>query len=172
MATYKKGFRKQTSEQVLLKVIVGIIVAVFVFVILAFLYDLLTVSRNYDDFNKIETYETILSQQDTDGVLVPSYLVYFYSDTCESCQEIKEQALKLAEDLEKNGQVIFFVDTANTTDDDTFKDAFLIGIDESSLRTPMIISVVNGEFVEKFIGTDDVIQILTDVESSSYDPFN
>ncbi|MGD9909460.1 MAG: hypothetical protein AB7U79_02515 [Candidatus Izemoplasmatales bacterium] len=172
MATYKKGYKKETSGQVLLKVIVGIIVAVLLIVAFAFIYDQLTVTRSYDDFTKIDTYETILSQEDTDGVLVPEYLVYFYSDTCTNCESIKADALKLAEKLEKEGIVIYFVDIANTTDDDTFKDQFLLDIDESSLKTPMVISVINGTYEDKFIGTDDVISVLTDVLNGDYAPFN
>lgn len=172
MATYKKGFKKQTSEQILLKVIVGIIIAVFMIVILAFLYDLLTVTRTYDDYDKIDTFATILSQEDENGDTLPGYLVYFYSDSCTSCESIQEEALKLVEKAANDGVVIFFVDTANMTDEDTEKDLFLESINESSLKTPMIITVVNGELEDKFIGTDDVLSILTDVKNGDYSPFN
>lgn len=172
MATYRKGFKKQTPEQLLLKVIVGIILAVLAIVLVAFIYDTLTVSRSYDDFTKIDKYEAILTQKDDSSVQIPDYLVYFYSDTCTNCQEIKQDVLKLADRLEKNGTVIFFVNTASMTDIDTFKDPFLIEINESAMRTPMVISVVNGQFYEKFLGSDDVIQIFEDVRSGDYTPFN
>lgn len=172
MATYRKGFKKQTPEQLLLKVIVGIILTVLAIVLVAFIYDQLTVSRSYDDFTKIDAYENIFTQEDDSSVQIPDYLVYFYNDTCISCESIKQDALKLIEKAEKNGSVIFLVDTANMTDDDTFKDLFLTEVDEASMRTPMVVSVVDGQYEDKFIGTDDVLQVLNEVESGTYTPFN
>jgi len=174
MATYKRGFKKRaTPGNTLLTIIFGIVVAVLLFVGFAWIYDQVTVTRSYDDFTVIDSYENILSQEDEDEVLLPEYLVYFYSDSCVNCESIKADALKLAEKLEKEGIVIYFVDTANITDeDDTFKNAFLIDIDENSVKTPMVISVVNGEYVDKYLGTDSVISILTDVLNGDYAPFN
>ncbi len=39
MATYKKGFKKENPETVLLKVIIGIIIVVFLLVGVLFVYD-------------------------------------------------------------------------------------------------------------------------------------
>lgn len=171
MATYKRGFHRQTPDQVLLKAIVIIILSVFAIVAFALIYDALTTTREYTDYTAIEDYSDIYNQLDS-GVLVPEYLVYFYSDTCTSCQSVKQEALKLVDKAEKAGIPVYFVDIANATDTDGAKAAFLLDIDESSLKTPMIVSIVNGEYVDKFIGTDAVLQILTDTYQGDYAPFN
>lgn len=171
MATYKRGFVRQTPDQVLLKAIVIIIISVFVIVAFAWIYSALTTTREYTDYTAIEDYSDIYNQLDS-GVLVPEYLVYFYSDTCQSCELIKQDALKLVDKAQKAGIPVYFVDTANATDTDGAKAAFLLDIDESSLRTPTIVSIVNGEYADKFIGTDEVLQILSDVIDEIYAPFN
>jgi len=172
MATYSKGFKKQTSEQILLQVIVGIVVAVVVIVGLAFLYDTLTVTRSYDDFTKIDTFENLLIQKDADTNQIQDYILYFYSDACTSCESIKDDSLKLASKIQKNGIPVFFVDTANMTDEADFKVPFLTTINESSLRTPMICVVHDGVYSAKFIGTDQVTPLLESVVDGTYEPFN
>ncbi|MBU1144409.1 MAG: hypothetical protein KJ971_00950 [Firmicutes bacterium] len=173
MATYKKGFKKQTSEQVILKVIVGIILSVIGIVGVAFIYDLATKVGDYTDYTVIDSYEQILTQLDENQDQIPDYLVYFYSESCTNCTSIKSDVLKLAKQIEKNGQVIFFVDTENMTDEDDFKVSFLVDIQLglSQVPTPLIVAVADGVFYGTYTGTDDVLALLNEVESGDFTPF-
>jgi thiol-disulfide isomerase/thioredoxin len=172
MATYKKGYKKQTSDQLLLKLIFGIVVSVVLIVVVALLYNLVFTTRSYDDFDQVTTYATVYTQQDANKVQIPDYLVYFYNETNTTCQSIKDDVLKLASEAKKNGTIIFFVNTANTTDDDAELDDFVLGLDLSSMKIPMVVVVKDGTFYEKFINADPVISVLTDVKNSDYTPFN
>ncbi|MBN2696771.1 MAG: hypothetical protein JXR38_04450 [Bacilli bacterium] len=172
MATYKKGFKKQTSEQMLLQVIVGIIIAVFAIVAVAFIYDLTVGSREYDDFTHITEYDLVLEQKDADQVPLEDYLVYFYYDDCSACASIKDDALKIVAKLNKDSQTVFLANTTEMTDEDENQDAFLDDILEDSLLTPTIVVIADGEFEEAVVGADEVMELLEQVKDGTYAPFN
>jgi thiol-disulfide isomerase/thioredoxin len=173
MATYAKGFKKQSGEQILLKTIVGIIVTVVFIVLAVFVYDLLTVSASYDDYTEITKYNEVLTQKDATQTQLQDYIVYFYSDSCAACNDIKPEALKLVKDINADGNVVFFVDTAAVTEATPGdRDALLAAIDKSSIQTPMVIVVVNGVFYEYKLGTTDVLALLENVKLGTYTPFN
>jgi hypothetical protein len=173
MATYAKGFKKQSGEQILLKTIVGIIVTVVFIVLAVFVYDLLTVSASYDDYTKITKYNEVLTQKDATQTQLQDYLIYFYSDSCAACNEIKPDALKLVNDINEDGNVVFFVDSAAITEATPGdRDALLAAIDESSIRTPMVIAVVDGVFYRTYVGSTAVIELLDSVKLGTYTPFN
>ncbi|PKL01221.1 MAG: hypothetical protein CVV56_02965 [Tenericutes bacterium HGW-Tenericutes-1] len=173
MATYTKGFKKKNSEQALLLTIVGIIGAVLLIVGAVFIYDLATDTGSYDDFEHIEAYDSILVNVDDQNVAYQDYLVYFYSDDCSNCIEIKRDVLKLSEKINGEEKIVFFVNASTVKETVTGDKAeFLDDVNLSSIRTPMLISVVNGEFLESFTGTTNVLQVLEEVESGTYTPFN
>lgn len=173
MATYAKGYKKQSGEQILLKTIVGIIITVVFIVLAVFVYDLVTVTTSYDDFTHIEKYDLVLTQKDQANAQVQNYLIYFYSESCSACQSIKNDALDLVAKINEDGNVVYFVDTAaiaETTAGD--RDAFLAAIDESSIRTPMIVAVVDGVFYRTYVGPTAVTEVLSQVDLGTYQPFN
>ncbi len=173
MATYTKGFKKKNSEQALLLTIVGIIGLVILVVAAVFIYDLATDTGSYEDFTHIESYDLILNQLDSENVLLEDYLVYFYSDNCPNCLEIKKEALKLAEKIDGKIVPVFFVNASTLKETVTGdKDDFLDIINLSSIRTPMVISVASGDFKEVYTGTTNVIDVLKSVEAKTYIPFN
>ncbi|MDP3130239.1 MAG: hypothetical protein Q8N15_02770 [Bacillota bacterium] len=173
MATYAKGFKKQSSEMMLLKIIVGVIGAVLVIVLAAFLYDLSVTVGSYDDYTHITQYDDILSQVDADSEPLQDYIIYFYNDECPSCATIQKDALRLVARINKNDTVVFFVNTAEITEAaDGDRDDFLGAIYESSLRTPMLVIVNDGDFEEVAVGSTDVLAMLTNVKNGDYDPFN
>jgi hypothetical protein len=173
MATYAKGYKKQSGEQILLKTIVGIIITVVSIVLVVFVYDLLTVTTSYSDFTHIEKYDLVLTQKDQANAQVQDYLIYFYNEACTACQDIKNDALKKVGDINKDSKVVYFVDTtkiAETTGGD--RDAFLSAIDQSSIRTPMIVAVVDGVFYRAYVGSTAVMEVLNQVDLGTYPPFN
>jgi thiol-disulfide isomerase/thioredoxin len=174
MATYVKGFKKKSSEHTLLITIVSIIGAVLLIVAAVFIYDLATDTGSYDDYNHIDKYDLILTQKDASNVQLQNYLVYFYSDTCTNCVDIKKDVLNYAKNINGEDTIIFFVNAttiAETTTGD--KAAFIDIINEAdSLRTPMLISIVDGVFYQKYVGTTNVTNILSQVDAGTYTPFN
>jgi len=173
MATYAKGFKKQTSELILLKIIVGVIGAVLLIVLAVFLYDLSVSIGSYDDYTHITKYDDILTQVDADSEQLQDYIIYFYNDECENCVAIQKAALRLVARINNDETVVFFVNTAEVTEATAGdRDAFLGDINESSLRTPMLVVVNNGTFEEVAVGSTAVIDLLTTVKNGDYDPFN
>ncbi|MFA5006312.1 MAG: hypothetical protein WC509_02460 [Candidatus Izemoplasmatales bacterium] len=172
MATYAKGFKKQSGELLLLKIIVGLIGFVLVSVLVIFLYDLTVSVGSYDDYTHITKYDEVLTQT-VDAAQVQDYIVYFYNDTCENCVAIQKDALRLVSRINKNDTVVYFVNTAEITEDTAGdKDAFLGVISLSSLRTPMLVVVNDGEFYETAIGSTAVLEMLELVKTGDYAPFN
>jgi len=170
MATYTKGYKKKNPEQALLLTIVGIIGLVLLVVGAVFIYDLATDAGSYDDYTHIEAYDLILNQVDSSNQEISDYLVYFYSDDCSNCTSIKREALKLVEKIDN--VPIFFVNASTiketaTGDKDIFEDLI-----NATVRTPMVISITDGEFKELYSGTIRVIEILESVEEGTYTPFN
>ena len=173
MATYTKGFKKKNSEQALLLTIVGIIGVVLLIVGAVFIYDLATDAGSYDDFEHIEAYDLVLENLDDQNVAIQDYLVYFYSDDCSNCTEIKRDVLKLSEKINGEETIVYFVNVSTIKETVAGDKAeFIDAANLSSIRTPMIISVVNGEFHESFTGTTNVLQVLEEVEANTYTPFN
>ncbi len=156
----------------LLQVIIGIIIAVFLIVLVAFIYDLATPTREYDDFTHIKEYDKVLTQEDEDEVQLEDYLVYFYYDTCSACSSVKDDVLKIANRLNKDSTMVFFANTEEMTDEEDNKDAFLDDIVEDKLLTPSIVVVADGEFEEIVVGADEVLELLEAVQDGSYAPFN
>jgi len=173
MATYTKGFKKKNSEQALLLTIVGIIGVVLLIVGAVFIYDLATDTGSYDDFTHIEAYDLVLENLDDQNVVIQDYLVYFYSDDCSNCTEIKRDVLKLSEKINGEETIVFFVNASTVKETVTGDKAeFLDDVNISSIKTPMVISVVDGEFLESFTGTTSVVDMLEAVEAGTYAPFN
>jgi len=145
-----------------------------VFIVLSvFVYDLLTVSANYDDYTHITKYNEVLTQKDASQVQVQDYLIYFYNDACAACNEIKPESLDLVDDINADGNVVFFVNTADITEATAGdRDALLAAIDKSSIQTPMVIVVANGVFYEYKVGSVDVLALLDQVKLGTYTPFN
>jgi thiol-disulfide isomerase/thioredoxin len=176
MATYGKGFKKQTGDQILLKAIVAIIVVVLVVVGAVWIYDLATDKGNYTDFDHIDAYDEILGRVDDTSTAIDEYLVYFYNAEDEDCLEIQKKVLNLAEDLEKDGVIIYFVDLDDIAEDTTGdKDAFLLAIGKGTSflnLSPMLISIADGDFNTAYTGTDNVVNVLEQVQDGEYTPIN
>lgn len=172
MATYTRGYKKQSGEQILLKTIVGIIVTVMLVVLAVFIYDVATDQPAYSDFKAITKYNEILTQKQNE-TQIQDYIIYFYNDTCSACNTIKDEALKLAREIEKNGTKVFLVNTANITEATAGdRDAFLNAINESSIRTPMVVVVADGVFYRTYIAAEPVVTLLTTIKNKTYEPYN
>jgi hypothetical protein len=172
MATYKKGYKKRTPEQTLLNIIVGMVLAVVLLVIVAFIYDLATFSGSYDDFTTVTKYENVIGYESEEVTVADDYLVYFYSDTCSACNDIKTDVLKLGEKINKDSTRMLIANTSSMEDSETYLEQFKLDINEANPATPMVVVMTDGEFEEVVIGSTSVVELLESVESGEYAPFN
>ncbi len=171
MATYKKGFKKQNSEQVLLKVIVSIILAVFALVVIVWVYDAATKWQDYDYYTQIAEYDGIFDYTDADEVELEDYVVYFYSDSCVNCQEAKSDVLSLGRKINRGEEQFFLANSDVMSDADDNLEAFLDDISLTQMVTPLLIVVIDGEFFEVQTGTTAVINTLESIENGDYADF-
>ena len=169
MATYKNGFKKQNTELLLLKTIVAIIVAVILIVAVAFIYDSMTKWRDYNNYEKVENYEDAFSLKDDADQDLSDYVIYVYSDnnTCESCDLIRNDLLKLANRLDEN--TFFLLDVNNIDGEEA---AFLDTIERTAIAKPMLVIVNDGEFYELSVGSEAVLNTMELIEEGNYTPFN
>ncbi|MDD3712608.1 MAG: hypothetical protein PHZ28_03825 [Candidatus Izemoplasmatales bacterium] len=166
MATYKKGFKKQNTELLLLKTIVAIIVAVILVVAVAFIYDSVTKWKDYSNYSSIEKYEDAFALKDANQQAITDYVIYVYSDTNEGSINIKNDVLKIANKLDDD---FFFLLNTSTVEGENAD--FLEAIQRTTVSTPMIIVVNDGEVEELFVGSTAVIDILTQIQNDTYAPF-
>lgn len=176
MATYKKGFKKQNTEMLLLKTIVVIIVSVILVVAIAFVYDAFTKWQDYKSYDQVESYAEVFQLKDDAEVELGDYVIYVYSDTCISCKENKNDILKLGNKLDENMFFLLNSSTLTTTDSQNQTlpayTSFLETINKTSIPTPMLVVVVNGNFEEIHVGPTAVINTLTSIKEGTYEPFN
>jgi len=169
MATYKKGFKKQNSELLLLKTIVAIIVAVILIVAVAFIYDSLTKWRNYGNYQAVEDYSVVFDMKDEADQEILDYVIYVYSNTCENCVNIKNDVLRIASKLNRGEDVFFLLNASNINGEN---DDFLETIEQTMILTPMLIVVKDGVYYEKFTGSTAVLTVLESIQNDTYEPFN
>lgn len=174
MATYKKGFKKQNPETVLLKIIIGIIIGVFVFVGVAFIYDATTQWKNYDYFTTITAYDDVLEYTNGEEEPLENYVVYLYGTDCINCDSIKDAVLRDANKINKDEEIFFIGNVDTMTDTDENIEDFLDDIDcpQDEFGTPILVVVVDGEFYEYFIGATDVEEAVDNIRNGEYAPFN
>ncbi|MFA7075173.1 MAG: hypothetical protein WC152_00685 [Candidatus Izemoplasmatales bacterium] len=166
MATYKKGFKKQNAETLLLKTIVAIIAAVILVVLVAFIYGSMTKWKDYNNYNSIDKYADAFDMKDANDQAISDYVIYVYSDNCEGCDNIRNDVLRLANKLGENE--FFLMNISNVEDE---SEDFLETIDKTSVQTPMLIIVNDGEFEELFSGSVSVVDVLKTIEDNTYAPF-
>jgi hypothetical protein len=169
MATYKKGYKKQSSDQVLLKVIVGIIISVVVLVGVVFIYDASTKWKEYDNYTHVTEYADIFDLTDGDGNELNDYVVYLYdgSGSCENCNAAKNDMLKYGSRLDDNQ--FFLADINDMTDDDTALDDFLAELDRTDLVYPLLVIVIDGEYYDYVSGYPYVVNSIQSIQEGDYE---
>jgi len=171
MAKYKTGYKKENPQVAVLKTIIGIVGAVLLLVAATFIYDKATDWKDYRSYDHLETYDQVLSQEADD------YVVYFYSLTSVTSKEVKNDVLKVLNDLGKDGNVYLVnVDDfteAEVDEDETAytEDTLLAALSVDDITTPMIVTVADGSFEEAITGKVNIEDFLDQIASDSYQPF-
>jgi len=175
MATYKKGYKKQNTELMLLKTIIAIIASVVLIVAIAFIYDALTKWSNYSSYPSIENYEDVFEMKDEDENEIMDYVIYIYSNSSETSVDIKKDVLKLGRSINKESEMFFLIDSENITSDEEAEfgeEEFLETINRDRIIIPMIIVVKDGEFYQAYYNSTNVLETLEAIEEGTYEPFN
>jgi len=130
MATTNKNYSKKSGDRFLTYTLMGFAIAFFALVLSLILFNSFNKTLTYDSFDKLTSQSALLSQPESE------YLVYYYSEACTYCQEIKSQVLEFADSNNANVKVYFW-------------DAGVIGGTSISAveGTPAMFTVVNGAIV-------------------------
>ncbi|MDY0024045.1 MAG: hypothetical protein RBR66_03850 [Candidatus Izemoplasmatales bacterium] len=177
MATYKKGFKKQNPELLLLKTIVAIILAVLVIVGITALYATFTRWQDYKNYENIDYYTEVFDMVDSEDEELQDYVIYVYGVNDETSQNIKLDVLKIGNKIDDEMFFLLNADilTSNSTEQatkDSEKAAFLATLGIESLIKPMLIIVNDGEYSEKIVGTNNILDTLAQIEEGTFEGFN
>lgn len=152
MAEYKNGFKRHGDNRFMSYVLIGFAVAFFVIIISVIMFSLLSTELEYSSFDRIEDYSEITSMSEDE------YLVYFYSEICYYCNEIKYEVLEFAD--ENNADIkVYFLDAGNVTGYNNIS-----GMDS----TPTILMVVDGQLVDLVGGSSQILGIFDKINNGTY----
>jgi len=152
MANYKNGFKRQGNDRFTSYVLIGFAVAFFAIIISMVMFNMFNKELEYTSFDHIDNYSDILNMPEDD------YLVYYYSENCHYCKEIKTQVLEFAD--KNNADIkVYLLDAGNVSGYNN-----IAGMD----GTPSLLMVVDGHLVDLVGGTTKIISIFDKINSDSY----
>ena len=156
MATYKNGHKKQGNEKFFSYVLIGFAVTFFVILISMILFNAFDKTLTYSSFDTVDDYLYIQTQVED------QYLVYWYSETCPACTEIKEEVLDFA-DKNEAGIKVYFMDAAHTSGTNYI---------QQMTGTPSMVIVVEGVIVDLALGNEAIPQLFDAINSGTYSNIN
>jgi len=152
MAQYKSGFKRQQNDRLFSYVLIGFAVTFFLVIVSLILFDVLSKDLTYESFDHVDNYIDITQMDESE------YLVYFYSENCHYCNDIKPQVLEFAD---KNGAdvKVYFLDAGSAAGENNIP-----GMD----GTPTLLTVVDGRLVDMVSGTTSIIDIFDKINGGTY----
>ena len=117
-------------------------------------------SPQYDDFDHLTSFQAIDRQAED------QYLVYYYSETCGYCSEIKDTVLKFAKNnkadlkvyiIEAGPAISGVNNIVNPNDPNDLMDG-----------TPSLVTVVDGRIVDLNSGATDIPNVLELINEGTY----
>ena len=152
MAEYKSGFKRQPNDRFISYILIGFAATFFVIIVSVIMFNLLSKDLEYSNFDRIPDYSLITNMPEDE------YLVYFYSDDCYYCKEIKFQVLEFA-DNNNAGIKVYLLDAGNVTGYNSVS-----GMD----GTPTVLMVVNGQLVDLVGGSTQIISVFDEINGGTY----
>jgi len=163
MATYKSGYKRSNNDRFLTFAIVGFGAVILALALGLIIYNIVNVQYKYSDFENINSFYAIQTQEEDE------YLVYYYSESCGYCNEIKEDVLNFAHE-NNAGIKMYLLDAATATG------STLVITDPTSGATmdgtPSLIIVKNGVIVQMSPGYINVLQIIDEINSGTNNYIN
>lgn len=123
---------------------------------------------DYDDFDYIEDYDEVFNRREG------TYIVYIYSETCGTCNSIKDEVLAFASSYTDRTIYFFNLDGATATKEEEL----LTPLGQSEVGTPTLILVKNKGFDKNafsnycFSGSSRILSIIVDLENGDYPYWN
>jgi thiol-disulfide isomerase/thioredoxin len=154
--------RMKKNESKFLLYIVGGFVVAFVGLVLALvIYNGANPSLSYKDMEQLDSFVDTYNQEED------VYLVYFYSETCPACQDIKREVLAFADN--NNYDVpVYFVDLARVSFPAN-RDEILTGY----RGTPHMEIVLNGNYIGFYAsGSVQIPNLLDEINSGQNEVIN
>ena len=150
MATYKNGHKKKSNDKFLSYVLIGFAITFFVILISMVLINV------FD--NSIEMSVSTLTEMEED-----QYLVYFYSDTCPACVEIKDEVASFADSNNADIKLYYFnAATLEAGDYDILVNTYGIG------GTPAMFTIISGNVVDVLSGNIEIPNTFNAINNGTY----
>jgi len=156
MAESKKKYKKKSEDKFISYILIGFSVAFFVIILSVVLFNLISNPLDYGSFDSIEDGALITTQSESE------YLVYYYTEDCFYCKEIKQQVLEFANE-NNEGVKVYFMDGVNVNGS-----LYVNGL----TGTPAFITIVNGQIVDLVGGAVDIPAAFDEINDGSYLYFN
>ena len=153
-----KSLRKK-QDKFLLKVglVFGGIFAVLIAALL--IYNAVSPKLDYSDFEHVTVWEEMETQEEE------KYLLYYYSESCYYCKQIKDVVLDFTQENQADAKV-YLMDAGNMTGTRPFESGAL------GTRTPTLHVVVDGEIVQTVEGTAAILDVFDEIESGSHEQYS
>ena len=127
---------------------------IFIILMAVFVYMRITEPK-YTDFEQVGNYAV------ADNMPEDQYAVYFYSETCPSCESIKNGMLKFANNNDL-GLKFYLMDAGQTYGDRLNEIPGLTS-------TPTLIIYQNRQMVDFIVGSDNITEFMNEVNAGTYD---
>jgi len=156
MAKNKSGFKKKSEDRFISYILIGFSVVFFVIILSIVLYNVLAQPLDYDSFETIENFSLVNQMPESE------YLVYYYTEDCTFCKQIKTAVLEFADD-NNAGIKVYFIDGYNVTGINTVP-----GME----GTPSLVTVRNGVVVNLVAGAVDIPNTFDEINAGTYGYLN
>jgi len=149
------------DSKFLLYIVGGFIVAFVGLALALVIYNTANPTLDYNDMEQLDSFiETVNQEEDV-------YLVYFYTETCPACQDIKNAVTAFAND-NKYDVPVYFVDLARVSLPENANDA-LTGY----RGTPHMEIILNGNYIGEFAsGSVQIPNLFDEINSGLNDYIN
>ena len=156
MASTKKRYKNKSDEKFISYILIGFSIAFFVIIVSILLFNLIAKPLDYGSFDSITDGATIPTQEESE------YLIYYYTEECTYCKEIKQQVLDFADDNNQDIKV-YFMDGVNVNGAN-----YVSGLS----GTPALLTIVNGQVVDLVAGNVDIPATFDAINDETYAFFN
>ena len=154
MANYKNGYKKKNNkDNFLTKLLIGFGGLFVILVVSLVLVNVFSDTLDYNSFDHVDSYSDFMTMPEDE------YFVYYYSESCEFCSDIKYNVLEFA-DSNNDGIKVYFADAPELSGAN-----FYPGLD----GTPAMIAVKDGSIRGTYSGTTQILSVFSQVAENIYD---
>jgi len=144
----KRRKKRRNSDKFIRNVLITFGIVLSSLVALLVIINITSDDLKYKDFPKISSYEDVNQIQDE------TYLLYFYSETCPYCNQIKDRSLNFFEE-HKDDLPVYLLDADRIRGS---KDSLNLPFGESLKSTPTLMVVQNGIIIDFLVGTIEITE--------------